>query len=243
LTDSDIETVYAIVYASRLPVSESSGPALDTFLESISDLIPDAERGNKGDVPVVLRLALVFDPPVDVTQSFMPDETEMVIPASKQVFLACQKRAGSGRPYFPIVDTDSEKRVIKILVAEPDYIDKHDDQHTADAIEAGAHEWMMAWHDPSIRPDGKRPRINLFHDKDISDRVYPVESYVTDTDLVIGGHKLRKGSWILGFKIPDDEIWDMVKRGEIGGASYEGEADALIFDKRFIPPDTMAGAA
>lgn len=241
LTDASAEKVHGVVYASRLALPDTE--AVDSFFSAIEDIIPESESPQDGDMPVVLRLALRFDPVVDVTEVYTPSETKAHVGTHKSV-MQCRKDASGGKPYFPIVQKDAKKRVIKLLVAEPDHVDVHDDEVPADVIEAAAHDWMMAMIDPLTRPDGQRPKVNLFHGEDVSDRVIPVESYVVDAPITFkdekGEQSIKAGSWIVGFKIPDDNIWEMVEREEIGGASYEGDADALIFDERFVPPEARA---
>jgi len=49
-----------------------------------------------------------------------------------------------------------------------------------------------------------------------------VESYIAPVDFILDGEQVKKGSWLLGIIIEDDELWRMVKEGEINGFSVGG---------------------
>lgn len=61
--------------------------------------------------------------------------------------------------------------------------------------------------------------IDIEHDKvDIRSRgVYVVESFIVRE----GDPTFIKGSWVVGMRIEDDDIWDRVLSGELNGFSYE----------------------
>ena len=68
------------------------------------------------------------------------------------------------------------------------------------------------------------------HEKPIDAHV--IENVVTKQDGVrLGKDVLKKGTWYQGHKIEDDEIWKMIKSGEITGLSRQGHGTRTPIDK------------
>lgn len=51
------------------------------------------------------------------------------------------------------------------------------------------------------------------------------ESFVARQDLSIEGTSIPEGSWVLGVKVEDDEVWSQVKSGELSGFSIYGQGE------------------
>ena len=72
---------------------------------------------------------------------------------------------------------------------------------------------------------GYSNKINLMHDTEM-DGVYVIESLIIDskrgTISPKGFEKVPDGSWWGSLRVQNDEVWDMVKRGDIKGFSVEG---------------------
>ena len=72
---------------------------------------------------------------------------------------------------------------------------------------------------------GYSNKINLMHDQDM-DGVYLIESLIIDKERGIGPpknfEKVPDGSWWGSLRIMNNEVWDLVKSGEIKGFSVEG---------------------
>lgn len=114
----------------------------------------------------------------------------------------------------PIVKVDNEKRIVYGIVLEPETVDSQGDVISSDEIERAAHQFMI---DSRI--------IGESHE--YLAEAYPVESFIAPTHLIIGGQRVKKGSWIMGAKIMDDELWEGVKAGEYTGFSVGGFANRI----------------
>ena len=107
---------------------------------------------------------------------------------------------------------DGEKRLAYGVVLKPDVIDAQGDIMTQEDIEKAAHDFFI------------NSRImDLQHTEDLpSDRAVPVESYIAPQDMVVGGNKIAKGSWVMVTHIPDEVIWTQIKKGRIMAYSIRG---------------------
>lgn len=61
-------------------------------------------------------------------------------------------------------------------------------------------------------------RANLFH-RVMTDTFYVVESYVAPTDFVLNEIPVKKGTWLMTLQITNDDVWDLIKSGQINGIS------------------------
>lgn len=74
--------------------------------------------------------------------------------------------------------------------------------------------------------DKKTHSFNLQHESDTED-LYITESWIiedpeNDKAKALGMEGLPKGTWMLSCKVPDDEVWQRVKNGELRGFSIDG---------------------
>jgi len=103
-------------------------------------------------------------------------------------------------------DPDAE---ILILKADEPPEDVEVDEKAAEEIEKAAHEFLH------------RSRVIGRQHKEVA-KAYPVESWITPQDMEWNGQSIKKGTWLLGTKIEDEELWQLVKSGEINGYSIGG---------------------
>lgn len=66
-------------------------------------------------------------------------------------------------------------------------------------------------------------RANLFH-LVMTDSFEIIESYLAPVDMVIGEYEVRKGTWLTTLQVYDEELWNLIKSGEINGVSIGGRA-------------------
>ena len=66
-------------------------------------------------------------------------------------------------------------------------------------------------------------RANLFH-RVMTDKFHVVESYLAPTDFVLNEIPVTKGTWLMTFQINDENIWKMIKSGDINGISIGARA-------------------
>lgn len=111
-----------------------------------------------------------------------------------------------------IVKADDERHIVYGVVMEPDVYDTQSDITDEIEIEKAAHEFMI-----SSRMMDKQHKDVLS-----ADVAVPVESYIALADFDLGGETIIKGSWVMATYIPDDDIWQSVKKGEINAYSIRG---------------------
>jgi len=63
---------------------------------------------------------------------------------------------------------------------------------------------------------------NIEHEKAKKADMKIVECFQAESDTVKGGQPVRKGDWWITARILDNDIWDMVKSGQLRGFSWEG---------------------
>lgn len=107
---------------------------------------------------------------------------------------------------------DDEKHFVLGPVLLPDRIDLQQDTISREEIENSCHAFLR-----------EQGIIGVGH-QDLDRRLIVLENYVLLEDLEIGGRKLPKGTWMLGVEVLDEEIWKMVKEGDLRGYSVKGWA-------------------
>lgn len=122
---------------------------------------------------------------------------------------------GQFRRQVPIIkrEHDGEQRFVLGVVMEPEVEDSQGDVTSADEIRQAAHSFMAKY----------RTR-GLMHRQNLGERVSIVESYIAPMDLAFDGVKVRKGTWLMAWKVEDNEIWEGVKSGKYTGFSIGGSA-------------------
>ena len=107
----------------------------------------------------------------------------------------------------PLVYKNEEKRIVYGPVLVPDEPDTDDDVVTAEKIEVVAHKFVEDY-----------GNIDLMHSLNNVGRL--VESYILPVDLEVDEDKIiPKGSWMMGVRVTDDNSWEAVKDGKLGGFS------------------------
>lgn len=71
---------------------------------------------------------------------------------------------------------------------------------------------------------GFQANINLSH-TDVAANSFIFQSYIVDENLGLSSPKglnLPDGSWVIGMKVTDDNVWKEIKSGKLKGFSVEG---------------------
>lgn len=115
---------------------------------------------------------------------------------------------------LPIFKAEAKKQIVFCVVLEPEEVDSQDDWMTAEDIEETAHAYLA-----------KSRVVGAGHSQPING--VPVESYIAPQDLEFkggpyGDQKVKKGSWVLGIKVHDQNEWKKVETGEYSGFSVGG---------------------
>jgi len=69
-------------------------------------------------------------------------------------------------------------------------------------------------------------RANLFH-RVMTDKFHVVESYLAPTDFVLNEIPVKKGTWLMTLQVTDENVWKMIKSGDINGISIAGMATVI----------------
>ncbi len=111
------------------------------------------------------------------------------------------------------------------VVLEPDTVDATrtdetiGDIYNEDEVRKAAHYFLANY-------NGKGN--DFMHSGEDNEKLKIVESYITQTDMELNGQIVKKGSWLMGTLVLDNEIWDKIKKGEITGYSIGGTSSARI---------------
>lgn len=115
-----------------------------------------------------------------------------------------------------IVEVDKaeeDRRFVLGIVLEPETRDSQGDIYSAEEIEKAAHGFMAEYRN-----------VGLMHRKLVNGKVSIVESYLAPADFSVGKQKVKKGAWVMGTIVTDDDLWKSVKAGELTGYSIGGSA-------------------
>lgn len=127
-----------------------------------------------------------------------------------------------------VLKFDNEKRIAYGVVYEPDVPDAHGDYMSAADIETMAHEFLA---------EGRVNEIDTEHNLE-NNGSKVVESFIARK----GDDTFPEGAWVMGVHIPDDTLWEAVKKGEIGGFSMYGKAmreDEITVIEMELPDDGL----
>ena len=109
--------------------------------------------------------------------------------------------------------TSPMKQIVYCVVLAPGEVDTQDEWMKAEEIEKAAHQYLV-----------KSRVVGVQHSKVADSEV--VESYIAPQDMDFDGQYgpqvVTKGSWVIGIKVNDPELWQKVLDGEITGVSVGG---------------------
>lgn len=133
-------------------------------------------------------------------------------PVKKSALVSLAKEAGTG--VVPISKLRYDKQICYGVVLIPDTEDLQGDVISAEEIEKTAHAYME-----------NARQIKDRHGK--GTEAVPIESYIAPQELYFsggpyGGQQVKKGSWVLGVKVADPELWRKIETGEYQGFSVGG---------------------
>ncbi|MBY0559998.1 XkdF-like putative serine protease domain-containing protein [Hyphomicrobium sp.] len=122
---------------------------------------------------------------------------------------------------------DEEQQLVFGEVYAPGFPDSQGDFMSVETIQNMAHEFLRK---------GRVANIDLNHNQELSG-CYVVESFIARDD----DKTFIPGSWVLGVKIPDPEIWNLVKSGELNGFSLDGAAVQVPTVLEIEMPQVLTG--
>ena len=104
---------------------------------------------------------------------------------------------------------DEELKQATFLVLAPEEVDLHGDIYSETEIRKGCHNFQTHCR-----------KANLFHLVETEDAAI-VENYIAPADFYMDSTYIKKGSWLQVWQFNDDELWDLVQKGEINGVSIQ----------------------
>jgi len=108
-------------------------------------------------------------------------------------------------------DLETEERFAYGEVLIPDWTDAHGHTIGETLVRRTSHNYMA-----------KFQRVGFQHNTDISDKVSILESYIAPVDFELAGSLIRKGTWMMGVRVNDAELWGKIKAGDLTGFSIGG---------------------
>lgn len=112
-----------------------------------------------------------------------------------------------------LLKTAEERYVLGVVLA-PEQRDSQGDIYSHDEVRKAAHEYME-----NAGNLGKQHREIVAKDK-----LRIIESYIAPVDFEQDGEQVHKGTWLLGIRVVDDDLWSGIKKGDFTGFSIGGQA-------------------
>lgn len=106
-----------------------------------------------------------------------------------------------------------EERFVLGVVLVPEDADSQGDIYSHHEVRKAAHAYME-----HARDLGKQ------HKEIVTGQLRILESYVAPADFTIGEEKISSGTWLMGIRVADDDLWDEIKKGNFTGFSIGGAA-------------------
>jgi hypothetical protein len=124
-------------------------------------------------------------------------------------YLAEEIRKQEDGPRDQFRKFDQDKRLVYAEVYLPDVEDAHGHSMTATEVEKMAHGFML---------NMRNSQIDVNHDNNVGYDCCMVESFIAQE----GDPTYMPGAWVGVVKVNNDEVWRMIKDGELTGFSFEG---------------------
>jgi len=102
---------------------------------------------------------------------------------------------------------NEELKQATFVVMVPDEVDLHGDVTTEEEVRKACHNFNKFC-----------MKANLFHMVE-TDSFEFAESYIAPADFVLGDKFVKKGTWLCTLQVHDDNLWSLIKSGEINGVS------------------------
>lgn len=102
---------------------------------------------------------------------------------------------------------NEELKQATYIVLVPDEVDLHGDVISEDEVRKACHNFNKF-----------SMQANLFHLVETETFEF-VESYIAPTDFILGDKEVKKGTWLATVQALDDDLWELMKSGEINGLS------------------------
>lgn len=118
----------------------------------------------------------------------------------------------SDRVVSKVFKTEEERYVLGVVLA-PETTDSQGDIYSHEEVRKAAHAYME--HEGAL---GKQ------HREIVTGKLKILESYVAPVDFQIEEEQVAKGTWLMGIRVVDDDLWTGIKEGSFTGFSIGGAA-------------------
>jgi len=106
-----------------------------------------------------------------------------------------------------------DERYVLGVVLEPETKDSQGDVYSAEEIRKAAHNFMAEFQN-----------VGLMHRRLVNGKVQILESFLAPVAFSVGKEKVKKGTWLLGTRVLDADLWAAVKDRKLTGYSIGGSA-------------------
>lgn len=112
--------------------------------------------------------------------------------------------------------TDDEQRIVYGEVYAPLSLDTYGEFMFGEDVRLMAYRFMQL---------DLSKTIDTSHDN-IPNGSFPIESFIARAE----DPDFKEGAWVLGVKVPSDDIWQRVKDGELNGFSFQAMVKPVEYD-------------
>ena len=119
------------------------------------------------------------------------------------------------KPKVVAKSTNEELMQVTYVAMLPDEVDLQGDYTSADEVRKAMESFNRS-----------PKRANLFH-RMMTDTFEVIESYLAPTTFELGGIEVQKGTWLMTLQVNDDEVWDLIKSGDLNGISIGCMAEVI----------------
>lgn len=124
--------------------------------------------------------------------------------------------------------SEPEQRMVFGEVYPADRMDAQGEFMRADEIRKMAHDFLRA---------GAQKQIDVMHDNNVVEGPCIVESFIARK----GDPDFLEGSWVVGMHVPNDDLWQAIKSGELNGFSMEALVTRFEQDVQVEIPAMVSG--
>ncbi len=118
-----------------------------------------------------------------------------------------------------VKSVNEELKQATFVVMVPDEVDLHGDVISEDEVRKACHNYNTFCRE-----------ANLFHiTKTATFDV--VESYISPVDFVLNEHFVKKGAWLATVQVHNDDLWKLIKSGDICSVSISAMANRTPVDE------------
>ena len=184
--------------------------------EILYDKAVPGEHQIRGFTPTVIDVSNMKPSSLDdILHVLEPGEVKK---SSISVRDSIAKSLASSNLELIVLKKRQEERYIKGVVLIPDEFDAHGDIYDEATVRDACHHFME--YSEAL---GKQHAMALSKAK-----IRILECYLADTDCLIEGHAIKRGTWLLAARVLDDLLWEDIKAGRCTGWSIEGSALAEL---------------